>query len=354
MNSVGKIFNISLLIALIVALFLPSCKKKEEGVTGIKLTPTSKILLVGEVFTIKAVIEPATATNKSVRWQSSMPDIAMVDETGKVTAKKSGKATITAMTVDGAKDAMCVVTVEDSISFVTRKFVLIEEFTAHWCPYCHPALKYLDNLLQNYEDRVILVCHHVRADNFVIPASDILYRTYGIKGIPTCMVNRTKSVYGSGFVFSPLNLKADVLDKQLAIPATVHIEAKTSYNKTTKELKVEVIGNLLRSYPKARLNVYLLQDGIVSPQSGGGGNNYVHNNALRAILSTSGLWGDQLGVSVGRFSKTYTYTMPDKIGKFATDVSKMYIVAFVTEYYSDSNADLPKNIVYNAIKKKIK
>ncbi len=323
-------------------------------VKGIKVEPTAKTLLVGEVFTIKAVIEPSNASNKSVRWQTSNPNIVSVDSAGKVTAKQIGKATITATTVDGAKNATCVVTVEDNIPLVTVKSVMIEEFTAHWCPYCHPALKYLDNLLQNYEDRAILVCHHVRGDNFVIPASDSLYQAYGVKGIPSCMVNRTKSVYGSGFVFSPHSLKADALDKQLAIPATVHLGAKTSYNATTKELKVEVVGNLLQSYPKARLNVYLLQDGIVSSQSGGGGNNFVHNNTLRAVLSAAGLWGDKLGVSVGKFSKTYKYTVPDKIGKFATDISKMYIVVFVTEHYSTDTADLPKNIVHNVIKKKIK
>lgn len=324
------------------------------NVTGVKVEPTTKTLLEGEEFTIKAVIEPSTANNKSVRWQSSRSDIATVDATGKVTAKKAGQATITATTVDGAKSATCVVTVEENIPLITKKSVIIEEFTAHWCKYCYPALNHLHDIMRNYNDRVILVCHHVRGDNFVIAASDTLYQTYGVKGIPSCMVDRTKSVYGSSIVFPPLNLKSSAIDKQLAMPATVHLGAKTSYNENTKEIKIEIVGNLLQSYPKARLNVYLLQDGIISPQSGGGGNNYIHNNALRAVLSTSGLWGDRLGVSIGRFSKTYTYRMPDKIGKFATDISKMYIVAFITEYHSNSSADLPKNIVHNVIKKKIK
>jgi hypothetical protein len=59
----------------------------------------------------KAVVEPANASDKSVKWTSNKPEIAEVDSNGKVTAKSKGKAIITAETVDGGLKASCMVTV---------------------------------------------------------------------------------------------------------------------------------------------------------------------------------------------------------------------------------------------------
>jgi hypothetical protein len=57
------------------------------------------------------VIAPANATNKTVTWTSSNSAIATVDAAGKVTALKTGTATITVTTTDGNKTAACEVTV---------------------------------------------------------------------------------------------------------------------------------------------------------------------------------------------------------------------------------------------------
>ena len=115
-------------------------------------------------------------------------------------------------------------------------------------------------------------------------------------------------------------------------------------------MKVE--GELLEDYyPKAKLNVYLIQDGIVYKQNGGD-DKYVHRNALRAVISKD-TWGDALGVAQGKYSKEYTYKLPAKIGNFATDPAKMYIVAFVADAVNTSG-DNTKNIVHNSIIKAIK
>jgi uncharacterized protein YjdB len=52
---------------------------------------------------LAATIEPANATNKGVTWASDNPDVATVDENGKVTAEAPGVAKITATTGDGAR-----------------------------------------------------------------------------------------------------------------------------------------------------------------------------------------------------------------------------------------------------------
>ncbi len=87
-------------------------------VTGITLDPTTLSLTEGETKTITATIEPENASDKTVTWTSSDPEIATVDENGSVTAVKEGNATITASTANGLT-ATCAVSVNSKIIEVT-------------------------------------------------------------------------------------------------------------------------------------------------------------------------------------------------------------------------------------------
>ena len=55
----------------------------------------------GETLQLKAVVAPINAINKEVIWISSDDRVAVVDQTGKVTAVKNGTVTITAVTASG-------------------------------------------------------------------------------------------------------------------------------------------------------------------------------------------------------------------------------------------------------------
>ncbi|MDE7452588.1 MAG: Ig-like domain-containing protein, partial [Paramuribaculum sp.] len=68
-------------------------------------------LTEGESTTLKAIITPENATEKSVTWSSSDSSVASVDASGLVTALKAGTATITATTSNGLT-ASCTVTVK--------------------------------------------------------------------------------------------------------------------------------------------------------------------------------------------------------------------------------------------------
>ncbi len=74
-------------------------------VTGISLNRKSVSRKVGAKITLKATVTPSNATNKSVTWRSSNPKVAAVSQTGVVTAKGAGKATITA--ICGSKSVSC-------------------------------------------------------------------------------------------------------------------------------------------------------------------------------------------------------------------------------------------------------
>ena len=76
--------------------------------TGLTLTPKKVDLEVGKTCQLSAVKEPANAEG-SLTWTSSKPAVAAVDQSGKITAKGEGTATITVTC--GTKSAACTVTV---------------------------------------------------------------------------------------------------------------------------------------------------------------------------------------------------------------------------------------------------
>lgn len=83
-------------------------------VSGITLNPDISLeIKEGSSYTIKATVAPSNATNSSVKWVSSSPDVATVDDNGNVTALKAGSTTITCTAVDGSGvSASCPVTVK--------------------------------------------------------------------------------------------------------------------------------------------------------------------------------------------------------------------------------------------------
>ena len=349
-----KIFSFGLLAAATMLIAFSSCKPTNavKKVTDVKLSETTKTITVGEEFTLTATVAPADAADKTVMWTSDDSNVATVNG-GKVTAVAAGTAKITVTTKDGGKTATCAVTVNKRVAI--RNAILLEDFTGTWCGPCYYAMEKLHKILPAFGDKVILVCHHLNngqvEDDFAISHSNTLAGFYELQYIPYSMLDRTPGIVGKEVLFSTSSISKAILDKRLAQPTNVTINLTTSYDEGTKEIKVKVEGELLEDYPKAKLNVYLIQDGIVAYQNGRG-DKYVHHNALRDVISKD-TWGDALGVARGKYSKEYTYKLPAKIGNFATDPAKMYIVAFVADAVNTSGNNT-KNIVHNSIIKAIK
>ena len=102
-----------------------SCKVTVNGqpatvpVQSVGLNTNKVELSVGEENKLVATVTPEAATNKEVTWASSTPEVATVDQDGKVVAQKPGNATITVTTKDGNKTATCEVTVKETPVAVT-------------------------------------------------------------------------------------------------------------------------------------------------------------------------------------------------------------------------------------------
>ncbi len=81
-----------------------------QSPTSVKLNCSTLTLGVGEEYTLVKTVSPSGA-NQSCTWSSSNQGVASVDSNGKVTAKKTGMASITVKTYNG-KIAQCKVTVK--------------------------------------------------------------------------------------------------------------------------------------------------------------------------------------------------------------------------------------------------
>ena len=104
-------------LVILTALLITGCtpKPKPVAVTGIALDQASMTLTAGEATRMLVVtVAPATATNKSVTWSSSAPEVAAVVD-GVVTPIIEGATTITVTTVDGGFAATCELTVAKAL-----------------------------------------------------------------------------------------------------------------------------------------------------------------------------------------------------------------------------------------------
>ena len=85
---------------------------KPIAVKGVSVTPGKISLKEGEGIQLKAVLNPANATNRNLTWQSSDPDVAPVSESGEVVGKRPGRAVVTVRTEEGSFTAECNVEVK--------------------------------------------------------------------------------------------------------------------------------------------------------------------------------------------------------------------------------------------------
>lgn len=92
----------------------------KQPVTSITLSQTTATINVNNTVSLTATVAPANATNKAVTWSSNSTGIATVSESGVVTGKAPGTATITATAADGSGvTATCTVTVKQPVTSIT-------------------------------------------------------------------------------------------------------------------------------------------------------------------------------------------------------------------------------------------
>ena len=79
-----------------IVIFIASCKKDDIIATNLTLSDASTTIQVGATKALTAILTPADATNKTIKWRSASQAIATVDN-GVVTGVSLGTVDITAV-----------------------------------------------------------------------------------------------------------------------------------------------------------------------------------------------------------------------------------------------------------------
>lgn len=251
--------------------------------------------------------------------------------------------------------AICQISLAQNIATTTPQHVtaVLEEYTGIHCGFCPDGHKLATELKNDYPNQVILV--NVHTGGYAVPSgNEPDYRT----AFGTNLANQTNLAgYPSGtvsrHVFS--NLASTMAlnrgswraaaESILANPSPVTVGATSTFNAGTRVLTVDVEAyyNADAANATNKINVVLIQDSLLGPQSGGTNFNptnyvngqYVHNHMLRHLIS--GQWGSDINSTTAGslFSQTYTYTLPADVNGVTLDPSQCHLAVYVTETQRD-------------------
>ena len=221
---------------------------------------------------------------------------------------------------------------------VARK-VLLENFTTAECPNCPTGHTTLKSVIGD-NPNVIWIAHHsgYYTDMYTTQETEDLLWFFNNGGgtyAPAMMLDRTdlssqgaqpqggnSPVYGISKA-----LAQKTLNYQLEAPAYATVAMEKNYNPETRQLTLTVKGKALYGNLGGipRINVYLMESGLISKQSGGG-NKYEHNNVMRGALT--GTWGEPITFDAnGNYTVTYELKLNDELKP-----EMMKAVAFLSNY----------------------
>lgn len=232
-------------------------------------------------------------------------------------------------------------------SVYPRNAILIDQFTGQACPNCPGGESALQNAIDQMTNpqAVVWVAHHVgyKYDDFTLEESSKLATYLGVRFAPSMALNRMKQKgYGiDALTFHPGYTKKEILEEALNYPAFASLNVVRNYNPDTRHLSVTVSGETAKT--SLNMNVYLIQNEIIAPQANGGAT-YHHQHVLRGFISKP--LGDEVTPnSDGSYSKTFTYEVPETVGKFALDAAHAEICVSVGKQVMSNALD---GMIYNA------
>lgn len=224
--------------------------------------------------------------------------------------------------------------------------VILEEFTGINCVYCPQGHTIANNIKNANPNNVFLVNVHVGGfstpgagqPDFRTPFGSGFTGQAGVTGYPAGTVNRTQfsglaQNGGTGTAMSRNNW-TNATNQILAQSSYVNVATTASINVSTRVLTVLVEAYYTGSSPVAtnRLNVALLQNNTLGPQTGGNlGDQYNHQHRL--VHMVTGQWGETISTTTaGTFvTRTYTYTIPASYNLVPAEMGEFEVVAFMAE-----------------------
>jgi hypothetical protein len=238
-----------------------------------------------------------------------------------------------------------------------NKNVIIEEYTGINCGYCPDGHKRVREYEAANPGRVFGINIHAgsyAANTYTTQWGNALMNQAQVTGFPSGSINREYFTYYDNYYqqeITSMALGRDMFvscgNQTLAQTSFVNVAAQASIDATTRVMTVNVEAYYTADAETAsnKLNVVLLQDSIIGPQSGASGNpsqvtsdgQYIHMSMLRDMLT--GQWGDDITAPEGStvipagtlIQRTYTYNIPGSISNELVKLGHLKLVVFVAK-----------------------
>ena len=225
---------------------------------------------------------------------------------------------------------------------VSKKNILIEEYTGIHCGYCPQAHKIVSELMKVQGDKVYAIAIH--AGSYSVPNPDQpdfrvsngaeLNEHFDVTSYPSGMVNRQRFSEEYPTPLCNRTLWAAYAHLENLMDAPVNLWMSSSYDETTRKLTVNVEGYFTADIDgeESFLTVVVTENNIMGPQSGSGmGDEYIHQHMARAWLTPT--LGETLtNCKKGEFfSRQYIYDVPEALKEVAVNPAELEVVAFVCQ-----------------------
>jgi thiol-disulfide isomerase/thioredoxin len=192
---------------------------------------------------------------------------------------------------------------KDSV-YITDKHVLLEDFTGHKCVNCPEAALAAHELAEELNHKLIIYSIHAGyyaepdetgnyTADFRCPTGDELYNDFQAFANPIGLIDRVE--YNGSVLIGAGNWETVVLE-ELDKPNTVDLNLRNIYYPNLNKVQIDVLARFyLQPEGKYKLVVYIVEDGIVSPQKNNNPNigpspdwlDYVHRNILRSAVNST-------------------------------------------------------------------
>lgn len=234
----------------------------------------------------------------------------------------------------------------------SNKNVVAEEITGKDCPSCPSGHATFNQIVATNPERIFVINIHETSyangtPNYKSPFGLAIFQAawQGASTIyvPSATINRHNFLGTTWMAMTndaPANNWATYSNQVLAQPSCVNVAARSTIDFETRELTVTVeayyTGNSTASTNK--LNVALLQNNILGPQSGMSSNpsqvingQYKHMHMLRHLLT--GQWGETISTTTtGSFvEREFTYTIPAHLNNVEYALEDLDVIVFIAE-----------------------
>lgn len=234
-------------------------------------------------------------------------------------------------------------------TYAQYKSAVLEEFTGIHCTFCPDGHRLAKEMANAFPSRVVLVNVHTggyavpgtNEPDFRTPFGSAIAGQTGLTGYPSGTVNRN--------VFPILNASMALNRGQwrtageeiMQERSPLNLGATTTYDNATRTITINVEGYYTQNGNGNYnlINIALLEDSVVGPQTGATrnpgsvlpGGQYRHDHMLRDFIT--GQWGDTISnvSSTSLYSKTYSYVIPANVNGVAIDPSHCSLAIYVTE-----------------------